>query len=328
MQTITKNKQTLLPIWIFIFVTSILAIIQVVVDNPMLLLERFVNYGGWIEIPFIAFYGAFLGYKMQDQKESPKWRLRSWTIFCIVFFSQLLLGIIGFEKFLMTGKLHLPIPMMILSGPLFRGETTFMVFLFLSTIILSGPAWCSQLCYMGAIDGIMAKKNKTVKKLKSKLALKSSVLFIVIFTTLLLRWFNVSILLSTIIAITFGVVGIAIMIFISQKRGSMIHCLLYCPIGTIVSLTKYINPFRMEIADTCTTCMKCSPVCRYDALNIEDIKKGKPAYSCTYCGDCLTVCKPEAIRYKLFNINSSTARNIYLIITISLHAIFLAVARI
>jgi len=291
-------------------------------------MERFIPGGGWFEIPLIAFYGAFLGYKMQDPKETPKWRLRSWTLFTIVFFSQLILGLIGFEKFLMTGNLHLPIPMMILSGPIFRGEVTIMVFLFISTIILSGPAWCSQLCYMGAIDGLMANKSKTTKKLKSKLALKSSMLFLVILGTLILRLFNVPILLSTIIAASFGVIGIAIMLLLTRKRGSMIHCILYCPIGSLVSLFKYINPFRMEISDMCTTCMKCTPVCKYDALNIEDIKKGKPAYSCTFCGDCLATCKPDAIRYKLFNLSPAAARNAYLFITISLHAIFLAVARI
>lgn len=308
--------------------TIILSIIQIVVNNPLLLLERFVKYGGWIEIPFIAFYGAFLVYKMQDPKESPRWRIRSWTIFTIVFFSQLILGLIGFDNFLMTGKLHLPIPVMIISGPIFRGELSLMVFLLLSTIILSGPAWCSQLCYMGAIDGMLANKKKQNKKIKSKLALKSTMLFLVIIVTLILRWFNVSLLISTITAISFGVIGIGIMIFLSGRRGSMIHCVLYCPVGTVVSLLKYVNPFRMEISDMCTMCMKCTPVCRYDALNVEDIKKGKPAYSCTFCGDCLAECKPNAIKYKLFNLSPTASRNAYLIITISLHAIFLAVARI
>jgi len=323
-----KNKKLILPLLIFLFVTAVLTIIQIVVNNPLLLLERFVKYGGWIEIPFIAFYGAFLGYKMQDPKESPKWRLRSWTFFTIVFFAQLLLGLIGFEKFLMTGKLHLPVPVMILSGPIFRGETTFMVFLFLSTIILSGPSWSSQLCYFGAIDGIMANRSKTTKKIKSKLAFKSTLLFLVIFVTVILRWLNVSMLISTIIAIFFGVTGIVIMVFLSEKKGVMVHCVLYCPIGTLVNLFKYINPFRIEISNMCTSCMKCIPVCRYDALNVEDIIKGKPGYSCTYCGDCLTVCKPDAIKYKLFNFNPVTSRNAYLFITISLHAVFLAVARI
>ncbi len=322
------KKQYQLPFGIFVFVTSILIIIQLVANNPLLLLERFINYGGWMEIPFIAFYGAFLGYKMQDPKESSRWRLRSWTVFTIVFFTQLALGLIGFEKFLMTGQLHLPIPIMIVSGPIFRGEITIMVFLFISTIILSGPAWCSQLCYLGAVDGLFAQKNRPKKKLKYKLAFKSTILFLVIFVTLTLRMFDLSPLASTIIAVYFGVVGIIIMAWLSRKRGSMIHCLMYCPIGTLVNLLKYINPFRMEISDNCTSCMKCTPLCRYDALNIEDIKKGKPSYSCTYCGDCLAECKPDAIKYKLFNLSPAASRNAYLFITISLHAIFLAVARI
>jgi len=52
----------------------------------------------------------------------------------------------------MTGKLHLPTPSMILAGPAYRREIGFMTWLFLSTIILNGPAWCSHLCYMVSLD--------------------------------------------------------------------------------------------------------------------------------------------------------------------------------
>ncbi|HHJ09824.1 MAG TPA: hypothetical protein ENK25_02915 [Bacteroidetes bacterium] len=52
----------------------------------------------------------------------------------------------------MTGKLHLPTPAMILAGPAYRREIGFMTWLFLSTIILNGPALCSHLCYMVSLD--------------------------------------------------------------------------------------------------------------------------------------------------------------------------------
>ena len=60
----------------------------------------------------------------------------------------------------MTGKLHLPVPMMILAGPIYRGHTSVMSILFLSTLILSGPAWCSHLCYFGAIDNYQPHSEK------------------------------------------------------------------------------------------------------------------------------------------------------------------------
>lgn len=46
--------------------------------------------------------------------------------------------------------------MMILAGPIYRGHISVMTILFLSTVVLSGPAWCSHLCYFGAIDNLAA----------------------------------------------------------------------------------------------------------------------------------------------------------------------------
>ncbi len=134
-----------LPSAVFITVILFLSTIHLSLKNPILILERFFSGGGWVEIVFISAYGAFLSYKMQDPANTPFWRLRTWSIFAVVFFSQLILGIMADERFLMTGDLHLPIPMMILGGPLYRGELSVMTLLFLSTVILSGPSWCSQL---------------------------------------------------------------------------------------------------------------------------------------------------------------------------------------
>ncbi|MGC9342504.1 MAG: 4Fe-4S binding protein, partial [Bacteroidales bacterium] len=288
-----------------------------------------VKGGGWIEIGVIGVYGAFIAYKIQDVKQSAKWRRISWTIFSIVFFSQLALGLLGFERFLMTGDLHLPIPVMIMSGPVFRGELSIMTFLFLSTLILTGPAWCSQLCYFGAIDNLSAQKNNPAKgKIKNRAALKFSFLFLIIMVTLLLRWFHVSLVISTILAVLFGVGGILVILFISRKKGKMIHCLTWCPIGTIVSYGKYINPFRMYIDSSCTLCMKCTSYCKYDALNPEDIKSGKPSVTCTYCGDCLSACHVNSIKYKFFRMKPENARRFYLFLTVSFHAVFLALGRI
>ena len=39
----------------------------------------------------------------------------------MVFFSQLALGLVGFSRFLMTGALHVPVPAVIVAGPLSAG---------------------------------------------------------------------------------------------------------------------------------------------------------------------------------------------------------------
>jgi polyferredoxin len=228
----------------------------------------------------------------------------------------------------MTGKLHLPIPMMILGGPIYRGQLSVMTILFLSTVILTGPAWCSQLCYFGAFDNLASGGKTSKENLKYKGAIKTTVLILVIAMALILRWLNVSLIVSTIIAVGFGITGISIMILFSLKRKKMVHCVMYCPIGTIVNVLKQVNPFRMYIDQSCTLCMNCTKFCKYDALNINDIKNAKPSLTCTLCGDCLAGCNHNSIKYKFLKMRPEHARNLYLILTISLHAACIALARI
>ncbi len=323
-----KTKNYFLPFSVFVFTAAMLSIVQVIVDNPIIILERFFKGGGWVEIFIISMYGAFVTHKMIDPKTAINWRRYSWTIFTIAFFGQLLLGLLGFEKFMMTGELHIPVPMVIFGGAVHKLEITFMTFLLLITIILSGPAWCSQLCYFGALDNIAAKHKSNTKPIKNKMAIKSSILLLVIIIALLLRWMNVTVFWTATLSLAFGFIGLLIILFVSKRKGKMYHCILYCPIGTIVNYSRFINPFRMYINNSCTMCLKCVSYCKYDALNIIDLQNAKPGITCTLCGDCLAACKHNSIKYKFFNLDSEKARNLYLFITISLHAIFLALAKI
>ena len=322
------EKKQRLPVAVFILTFVLLAFVQVKVERPMILAERFIKGGGWVEIFLISLYGAFVIDKLQDPANVPKWRKITWTIFSFVFFSQLIIGLSGFEKFLMTGKLHLPIPMMILGGPVYRGQLSLMTILFLSTVIITGPAWCSQLCYFGAFDNLASVGKTSMEILKYKTAIKSTVLLLVIAMALILRMLKVPGLVSTLLALAFGIIGITIMILYSMKRKKMVHCVMYCPIGTIVNIFRYINPFRMYIDKSCTLCMNCTKFCKYDALNAIDIRNSKPSITCTLCGDCLAGCHHNSIKYKYFNLRPELARNLYLILTISLHASCIALARI
>ena len=321
-------KKYKLPLLVFMISFILLGFIQIKLDRPMILAERFFKGGGWIEIILISLYGAFVINKMKDPLNVPVWRKITWTVFSIAFFSQLFIGLAGADKFLMTGKLHLPIPMMILAGPIYRGQLSVMTILFLSTVFLTGPAWCSQLCYFGAFDNLASGGKTTKEILKYKGAIKSTVLIIVIAVALILRMMKVNMLISTIIASAFGLGGLLIMLFLTLKRKKMVHCVMYCPIGTIVNVLKHVNPFRMYIDQSCTLCMNCVKFCKYDALNPKDIKNLKPSITCTLCGDCLAGCHHNSIRYKFLNMKPEQSRNLYLILTISLHAACLALARI
>lgn len=317
------------PLVVFTLTFVLLSFVQLKVERPMLLAERFYNNAGWVEIFFISAYAWLVSYKMQDPANVPRWRKTTWTIFSIVFFSQLLTGLAGADKFLMTGKLHLPIPMMILGGPVYRGELSVMTILFLSTIVLTGPAWCSHFCYFGALDLRASGTDKPEKKkIRHKVAIKSTVLILVISTALILRWMNVSALISTLVAIAFGLAGIVIMILFSSGKKKMVHCSTYCPIGTIVNLSRYVNPFRMYIDKNCTLCMKCVNYCKYDSLDQADIRKGIPSPGCTLCGDCLAGCRHDAIKYRFLKLSPVQSRNLYLVLTITLHASCIALARI
>jgi polyferredoxin len=322
------KKRIILSLSVFGATGFLLTFVQLKADNPLLILERFFPGGGWIELFLAAAYGGIVSWFMFDASKSAKWRQITWLAFSIVFFSQLALGLTVSEKFLMTGELHLPIPLMILSGPIYRGEFSIMTILFLSTVLLSGPAWCSHFCYLGALDSIGSGSKKKGTTLRSIWTLKIPILITIVVVTILLRVLNVDILIATWIAVGFAIIGLVIILIISRRKGKMVHCLVWCPIGTIVSGVKHINPIRLEIKESCTSCMACSSYCKYDALKKDDILNRKPALSCTLCGDCVTSCHAGSLQYKIFSLSPSISRNIYLGITITLHAMTMVLAKI
>lgn len=185
-----------------------LALIELMVKKPLLLLDRFSPGAGWFQVILVSAYAFVVAYNMQDPARTASWRQRTWVFFSSIFFGQLLLGLFVSPIFLMSGTLHLPIPAMIVAAPLYRGETSMMPFLFLATIILSGPAWCSHICYFGGIDAFVAT-GKTVKTaIKNKFVIKHGILLVVIATSLLLRFFNVPVVWASSLALCFGLGGV------------------------------------------------------------------------------------------------------------------------
>ena len=298
-------------------------------SEGILLLDRFLPGLGWLQITAIAIYAGIITHFLLNQNKIAKIRIRIWTIFSIVFFSQFIAGILISEKFLMTGKLHIPIPAVILAGPIYRGEGFFMPILFLSTIILTGPAWCSYLCYFGAMDGVASsRKKKPVFPKGIWKTLRYFTTLIVIVTAIIFRIFNTPPVAAITAAIIFGAVGIFITILISRKRGFMGHCTYYCPIGLLSNLLGKISPFRIKIDSSCSSCMACITACRYNALSSESMTKGSAGFNCTLCGDCLDSCSSQSINYKFFNLSSGKSRTLFTIIIAVLHATFIGIARI
>ncbi len=295
----------------------------------LFLLDRFIPGLGWFQIAVIAVYAGIITHQLLKEKNIAKTRIRIWSLFSIVFFSQFIAGILISDIFLMTGKLHIPIPAVILAGPVYRGEGFFMPVLFLSTIILTGPAWCSYLCYFGAMDGVAASgKKKPLFPKESWKTLRLFITILIIITAIILRVIKASPFIAITGAIIFGAAGILVTFLISRKKGFMGHCSYYCPIGLISNILGKISPFRIKIDSSCNSCMACIPACRYNALSVKNIATGSAGFNCTLCGDCIDSCSSHSINYKFFKLSPEKSRTLFTVIIAVVHAVFMGIARI
>lgn len=324
----SEMKDYKLPLSTALTVFSLLIMVQLMPKKPLFLLERAFAGGGWLQIALVTAYAFVVAYNMQDPAKSALWRRRTWLFFSIVFFGQLALGLFVSSFFLLTGKLHLPIPALIIAGPLYRGEGFMMPVLLVTSLLLSGPAWCSHICYFGGFDNLAAMGIHKKTALKGIMPVKQSILFVLITGSIVLRQFNVPMLWAASLALAFGLAGVAVILLYSRKYGRMVHCTVFCPVGTLVQHLKRVSPFRLKISQSCTTCGRCSSHCNYGALATSDLVKRKPGLTCTLCGDCLASCPHNSLQYHLLNVSAVNSRKAWLMITISLHAVTLAVARI
>lgn len=312
----------------FWLTAALLVVVQVKVATPALLAERFWRGAGWLTIGGLAVYAAWITEKLLDPTLQPRWRGRIWGLFSAVFFLQLTLGLAGVEKLLMTGALHLPVPAVIVAGPLYRGGGFFMVILFGATLLLVGPAWCSHLCYIGAWDHALAGKGAPrARPGRWQPWLRWGLLGAVVMGALGLRAAGASAVLAAVAAAAFGLVGVALMLLWSRRTGTLVHCTWYCPVGALACGLGRVSPHRIRLSDSCTACGSCQKVCRYDALSEADIARHRPGPSCTLCGDCVGACKHDAIGYRFPGLSANGSRALFLTLVVSLHAVFLGVAR-
>ncbi len=253
------------------------------------------------------------------------------TLFSIVFWAQLALGLSGVEQLLLTGDLHLPVPAVILGGPLYRGEGLFMPILFLSTIAVVGPAWCSHLCYVGAWDHHAAargpKKPAPLPTWRPWARVGTAVLVMIV--ALGLSWLGAPGTLATALGLAFGLVGVALMLTWSRKTGAMTHCVAWCPMGLFATKLGWLNPFRVRLyPEACTSCMACTRACRFDCLSETHVRAGRIGEACTLCGDCLSRCKHGALEYRWLWLRGEPAQRLFLAMVVGAHAAFLGLAMI
>ena len=313
----------------FVLTAALLAAARSAAAYPILILDRFLPGSGWAEIAALATYSAFLTARLVTGPETARLRLAIWLGFSIVFFAQLVIGVLGADRFLMTGRLHVPVPAVVIAGPLYRGERLFMPILFAATLILVGPAWCSWLCYVGAWDGLAATARRASRSLTGAWRVARVALGVATpVSGVLLRLAGVDGLSAALVAVGFGIAGAGVMAAVSTRRGTMMHCTSICPLGLVGNLVGKISPFRIRIEPGCTACGRCTPVCRYAALDQERIRRRSPGLTCTLCGDCVPSCREGFIRFGFLGLRPESARALFLTLVAALHAVFLGVARI
>ncbi|MFZ4618438.1 MAG: 4Fe-4S binding protein, partial [Rectinemataceae bacterium] len=257
----------------------------------------------------------------------PRWRKRIWLLFSIVFFLQLILGIAGLGMFLMSGELHLPIPALILAGPLYRWEFSFMPILFAASMLALGPAWCSYLCYFGAWDGVASRARKAPAPFtKWRNPIRIAILVAVFGAAPAMRVLGVPPLVATWAGAAFGMGGIAVMLLVSRKSGVMAHCVAWCPLGLVANTVGRVSPFRVGFSDGCTNCMACTTACRYDALGKAQVMARKPGSTCTLCGDCIARCRHDSIGYRFLGLSPESARRAFIVTAAVMHTLFIGIA--
>ncbi|MBP7635238.1 [Fe-S]-binding protein [Candidatus Ozemobacteraceae bacterium] len=315
---------------VFFGITTILTFASWKARFPLLLADRFLPGSGVVEILLLGWYGAWIFGLLDDPRRAPVIRRRIWSLFSAVFFLQFALGLAGFERFLMTGALHLPIPALIVAGPLYRGEGLFMPILYGATLLLAGSAWCSHLCYIGAWDHAcaMSKTTPLASVPAATPRFRAFTLAGTIGLALGFRHLGVGWKTAVATSAAFGLGGLAVMFFISRGRGVMMHCTVYCPIGLLSTTFGRLNPFRVRIAPSCDACGACSRSCRYGALQREHLASHTPGWTCTLCGDCLGACARGNLGYAFPGLGQTTARRLFLAVIVILHTVFLGVARI
>jgi ferredoxin len=313
----------------FVTTCGLLLLTAVMSPTDVLLAERFFPGWGGLEIFGLGLYASWITGLMLDPSRSARIRGRIWGLFSLVFFAQAGLGLMGVPHLLMTGDPHLPVPALIAAGPVFRGGGYFMLILFTTSVLLAGPAWCSHLCYIGAWDHWASNSRRATPQLAPRAKhLRAVFLVLVLAAAFLMRALGVSTFAAVWSAAIFGLVGVAIMVVVSRRRGTMVHCTTYCPIGVVSNVLGKVNPWRVKIGEGCTLCGKCSRACRYSALAREDLERGRVGLSCTLCGDCVNACPEGRMHYAFPGLSPAAARAAFIALAVALHAVFLGVARI
>ena len=306
----------LLPVWLM---------------NPqLLLLERFIPQGGLVQITLAALWATLAAGWLGDSRLAAQARMRLWRLFSLVFFGQLVLGLAIESRFLLTGSLHLPVPGLIVAGPVYRGDGWFMLGLFGLSTLLAGAAWCSQLCYFGVWDATAAKKTKARPAPRWLPRLRLGMLALTLLTALGLRLSGAPVAAALACGLLLGLLLVPCALLFSRVLGYAAYCRGICPLGLVAQWLGRVSPWRVSRVGDCCGCLACVRACRQDAMSQTALEHGVSGHTCHLCRDCIHVCPKGALALTwLGKITSRTwAGTVFLALLAGLHAAFLFMARI
>lgn len=289
----------------------------------LLLLDRLLPGFGMVQGLLAGFWAAFVCSRLAERKAATRARLRAWRLFSLVFFAQFALSAAGWSLFAMTGKLHVPVPGVIVAGMLYRGTAGFMPFLFGASVLLVGAAWCSHLCYFGSWDAWAATAERPARH-PGPLRWRVLSLLVACAAALLFSFGNVPPATAAICGAALGLVMVPAALFVSRKKGWAAYCTLVCPLGLLACLLGRLSFWRVRTTPRCTSCGACTRVCRYGAFDAARLAAGGPGLSCTLCRDCLNVCPHGGLSLRWLGMGAGGgAEKGFVALVSAMHALFL-----
>lgn len=298
----------------------------------LLLLHRLWPGWGALEALLAGLWAGLVYGWLADRKRAPVWRRRIWLLFSCVFFAQLLAGLFLHSLFLLQGVPHLPVPGLVLSGPLYRGEGPFfMPLLFAVSLVLAGSAWCSHLCYLGVWDALAADTGPRTGRGLPRVW-RTTRLILLVLSLLLplgLRLAGLPWPWALVLALALGLAVLPCALWLSRRLGLPVYCCAICPLGMAGNVLARLSPWRLRRNRHCRQCGACARICRYGALRLEDgTGVTGPDWRCVLCRDCLSVCRHGALEVSCCGWTGPWAEQGLILSLSVLHTLFLFLGRV
>ena len=287
----------------------------------LLLAERMAPGFGMLQAFLAGGWSAWVCVRLLDRRQASRFRVWIWRLFSICFFGQFMLSLCGWALFSMTGEMHIPVPGVIIAGMIYRGTAGFMPFLFVVSVLLAGAAWCSHLCYFGSWDAWAATATRASVHAGPVRWRVLSLAFLCV-TALLLRHAPFSAAVAC--GVMLGLIMPPISALVSRRKGWAAYCTMICPLGLLSCLLGRVAFWRIRRTAGCTRCGACIRVCRYGALDGNQLEAGSPGLSCTLCRDCLNVCTHGGLCMTWLGMGAGgLAERCFVVLTAAMHAPFL-----